>query len=237
MVLPLYFAIFSEEIDKFRKNSHPIAAMGYTFRPSGGQFTRPRSLPADLLVVDDRVIPSTGTPDSYVQALLTGLKAIGASGVMFDFERPNNPFCMDFLKHFSDQAPHTLQQIVPPDYAAACPSALVLVSGTPCNSWRHFCTAQQARYGNRWCLEVVPWNEQILPKRRQHCSAGQIAQLEWTEKHRNPTALCVTGQADGAFYLFDTAATLAEKLQIAQQYDCQLAIGIGEELTPYFPLE
>lgn len=235
--MPLYFAIFSKEIFQYPENSHPIAAIGCTFDPVSGQIVRESAFSADMLVVDDQVLPQTGKPASYARSLLPLLKQAGAARVMFDFERPANTFCTQFLTELAGQLPEQLVQIVPPAYATLCPNALVMASGTLCNSWRHFCARQQETYGQRWCLELVPWNYQIQQNRRTRCTHAQISRLNFTARSRNPNALCITSQTEDTNYLFDTTDTLTEKLQLAQQYGCQLAVGLYEELEPYFPRE
>lgn len=237
MVLPLYFAIFSKEFLKYPENAHPIAATGCTFDPAGGRIIRENTFSADMLVVDDQVLPENGAAESCAHSLLQLLEQSGAASVMFDFERPVNAFCTQFLSELAGQLPQQMIQIVPPAYTAILPPALALASGSPCNSWRNFCAKQQKAYGQRWCLELVPWNYRVGQNVRTRCTGRQISQLNFTAKCRNANALCVTGRTENANYLFDTADTLTEKLQVAQQYGCQLAVGLYDELEPYFPAE
>lgn len=223
MVLPLYFAIFSDEFSKFQKIPHPIAAMGCTFGEEEMVWRDP--FPAEMLVVDDRALPQR-VSGHYAQSLLHLLGENRIERVVFDFERPYHPLCAQFLQEIC--ALNETKIIVPPTYAESVPSALVLVSGAPCNCWAQFCAAQQEKYPDRWCLEVVPWRYRVCDGKRHPCSEDVSGRFQ----HKNTDALCITGQAGKDFYFFDTGRTLREKLGVAGEYSCCLAIGIGAELLP-----
>lgn len=221
MVLPLYFAIFSDEFTKIHENSHKIAAMGCTFGAEEMIWRDP--IPADMLVVDDSVLPQS-EPQRYVQSLLRLLEDSHVKHIVFDFERPHHPLCAQFLQEICKLDKR--DNIVPPTYAQTVPDALIMVTGEPCNCWAQFCSVQREKYADRWCLEVVPWRYRVCDGRRLPCPEGMTEQFH----HKNKDALCITGQAGESFYFFDNDQTLQEKLNTAGQYGCQLAVGIGAEL-------
>lgn len=209
MKLPLYFCFFEKDFSSSYPSELPIAAMGGHFAPDG-ELILPKG--GEVLVVDDRTVPAAS-----VESALAALNraAEGYNGILFDFERPRNGFCTALLTEFVP--PEGCFTIVPPAYAALCPSALVLVSGVLCNDWLAFCQKNQARWPDRWCLELRPWDEQVA-------RPGPEAQIF----HRQ--ALCQIASHGGRYRVFDTEQTILRKLLAAESLGCQLAVGLYQEL-------
>ena len=214
MKLPLYFGFFEKDFSSSYPSGLPIAAMGGHFAPDGGLIL-PKG--GEILVVDDRVLPAASAEPA--RAALNRA-AEGYSGILFDFERPRNGFCTALLTEFVP--PAGCFTIVPPAYAALCPSALVLASGVLCNNWFAFCQKNQARWPNRWCMELRPWDEQTA-------RSGPEARLF----HRQ--ALCQIVSHDGRYRVFDTEQTISRKLLAAEAQGCQLAVGLYQELKALLP--
>lgn len=214
MKLPLYFGFFEKDFSTPHPEDMPIGVIGCHFAPDGGLILPER--PGDLLVVDDSVLPS-GSPEAACAALQTAFERY--DGIVFDFERPLNGFCTALLTELSP--PPDRFTVVPPAYAAVSAPSLVLVSGVLCNNWAAFCRRNQARWPDRWCLEVRPWNLTVpLP-----CAVPE-------SYHRQ--AMCHM-KADGSAYrVFDTGQTLRQKLSAAEEAGCQLAIGLYQDLREFF---
>lgn len=238
MQLPLYFAIFSPDVPQDLPQGISVAAAGCTFSPHNGSILRPVPIPAELLILCDRLLPRHQSPAPYIRALLQILSEGKFKGLMFDFERPVNAFCTAFLSQLQPALPRPLLQILPPHYADASSDSLILVSACrPCNSFQRFCEDAQRRFPDRWCLEVMPWNFLIRAHRRVACSYEQMHRLRRTApmpERQNPSACCMIGSSGGSYRVFDTAETLRQKLQIAERCGCRLAIGIYDELHHYF---
>ncbi len=228
MSLPVYFAVFSEQetpahVDK-------TAGIGCTFDLRARRTIWERPFPADLLTVDDRAVPQADEPAPYVSSLLEYLG--NATEILLDFERPRNPFCAQFLVLLQSRLPSGVRLIVPPQYSALCTRGLILVSsGIPCNHWETFCARQHRQYGERWCLELVPWSYVIRENRRARCPPEKIPAA--IDAVLCQSALCRLGRREDAYYLFDTGGTLRQKCRLAQKYGCQLAVGLAQELEPY----
>lgn len=186
MQLPLYFAVFSKDFPQQLSQELPLAAAGYRFAPAGGRILQPQALAADILVLNDSILPPPQEPKPYLEALLQILSERPFRGLMFDFERPVNGFCTAFLSGIDRVLPPQLFWLVPAAYAGVSGSGLVFVSGTrACNSWQRFCEDAQRQFPDRWCLETAPWNELIRAHRRTTCSCEQMRRLRQTSPCRS----------------------------------------------------
>lgn len=238
MQLPLYFAVFPSSPPESSADGCPLAALGYSFSPDGTEIIAPVPFPADLLVLNDSVLPPPGTPAPAAEHLLKIITRDKFTGVMFDFERPVNGFCTSFLAEVLPLLPHSVFRIVPPHYASLSQDSLVLFyDGQVCNRFAAQCAAWQRAYPNRWCLESAPWNYIVRDGREEACTCSHLQSLRHTEPWPETlleSACCMISAHNGEYRLFDTAETLRRKLELAEENGCCLSIGLYEELKYYF---
>ena len=79
------------------------------------------------------------------------------------------------------------------------------------------------RFPNGWALELTPWAAE-LPAPPLPYPGGML-----------PAALCSCEKSPAGLRYFDTPESLRQKLAHAAAHGCRCAIGLWQELQPFFP--
>ena len=94
---------------------------------------------------------------------------------------------------------------------------------TPGNAWDGFVRSAERRFPNGWALELTPWAAE-LPAPPLPYPGGML-----------PAALCSCEKSPAGLRYFDTPESLRQKLAHAAAHGCRCAIGLWQELQPFFP--
>ena len=114
--------------------------------------------------------------------------------------------------------------LLPAAYHAFAPEALPVLSCLrPCNAWDGFVRSAERRFPNGWALELTPWAAE-LPAPPLPYPGGML-----------PAALCSCEKSPAGLRYFDTPESLRQKLAHAAAHGCRCAIGLWQELQPFFP--
>lgn len=113
--------------------------------------------------------------------------------------------------------------LLPAAYHAFAPEALPVLSCLrPCNAWDGFVRSAERRFPNGWALELTPWAAE-LPAPPLPYPGGML-----------PAALCSCEKSPAGLRYFDTPESLRQKLAHAAAHGCRCAIGLWQELQPFF---
>ncbi len=209
MSIPLYFAASCKESVTFSAAKALPFGCGMT---KAGDFRMPENFWSGVPLLLDDAVPALPNSKS-----LQKLKELCSHGCILDFERPVSNFHLALIRKLSDMKIAPLW--LPERFSIYEPKAVTIIShNLPHNSWIQFCTGLQARYPNRWALELQPLN---CTKKLPQIQKSRVIYLE--------SAVCQCKiEADSITY-YDTQQTLLKKLHIAEKYGCQGAIALWSE--------
>ena len=196
-----------------------------------------------LLMIGDADTPPVHAPGTLCEAVLRECARRGAEGMLLDFEQAPRPDLLAFAgKLGSELARKRLSLFLPQSYAAAAPSAFVLVdtalSGG--NLREHLCEAEK-RYGRRLALDV----ERVRMDFPLPCRTGKGIPLSsqelstLLEKYRPSVFfspdLCARyftykGEHGTRFVLFDDAETVKRKLRLGRELGASAAFFLWPEV-------
>ena len=211
MAIPLYFAANRKQFVYGPEKRW--AQVGFGVYPDATLRMPQERIPEALCVIDDREVPVAAVPDELLQTLAAQCEA----GCFLDFERPPLPFHAALLTALGRVSP----LLVPERFLSYVPQGLAVVSCPwPCNCWERFCAANTKHHPNGWALELTPWRHRI------GCPFGCTEAICFVGR---ALCRCQTGP-EGVLY-YDDRQTLLQKLSMAEQHGCRLAIGLVEELA------
>ena len=171
-----------------------------------------------MAVTDDAVLPQRVPEET-----LDRLAARCGGGCCLDFLRTPGPVhraVAQGLQRRLGNAP----MLLPAAYHAFAPEALPVLSCLrPCNAWDGFVRSAERRFPNGWALELTPWAAE-LPAPPLPYPGGML-----------PAALCSCEKSPAGLRYFDTPESLRQKLAHAAAHGCRCAIGLWQELQPFFP--
>ena len=215
MPVPVYLAANCKEIATFTGRA---AVLGLGFLPDGGARIPACPLQGHMAVIDDAVLPQRVPEET-----LDRLAARCGGGCCLDFLRTPGPVhraVAQGLQRRLGNAP----MLLPAAYHAFAPEALPVLSCLrPCNAWDGFVRSAERRFPNGWALELTPW-EAELPAPALPYPGGML-----------PAALCSCEKSPAGLRYFDTPESLRQKLAHAAAHGCRCAIGLWQELQPFFP--
>lgn len=215
MSVPVYLAANCKEIATFTGRA---AVLGFGFLPDGAARIPVCPPQGHMAVVDDAVLPE------YVpEETLDRLAAHCTGGCCLDFLRPPGPVhraAAQGLQRRLRGAP----MLLPASYHAFAPEALPVLSCLrPCNAWEGFVRAAERHFPGGWALELTPWSAEI-----------QAPPLPYPGG-RLPAALCSCEKSPAGLRYSDTPESIRQKLEQAAAHGCRCAIGLWQELRPFFP--
>lgn len=194
------------------------------------------------MVLTDQMIPENGTTAELAAQVLRECRKRRYSAVMADFESTANDRSFEILAALEQTK---LPLIVPAIYGDALPSAYVLVdSAISGGEWEAYLREQLDRWPGRVCLALrrlrmrfplpcptgvgAPVTEQellALLAGRQSYFSGELA-----------CRYCTCRDGDQFFFLlFDDAASLRYKLQLAAQLGIDIAVAVYPEVSDVLP--
>lgn len=204
MSIPFYFAM--EENEAELPAGSRFAQLGYGFHEDGSLRIPARKIPGAAAVIDDNIVPAKA-PEP---AVLDHLAEVCGNGCFLDFERPINEIGAAVAVGLRQRLNEKMT--VPPALHRLCPKADVQIPGLLCNNWESFVRRVQAKYGDRWILEVIPWDKRI--------------KAPYTEVQDGclQTAVCHYCVKAGGVHYYDTEETIRQKLAVAERNGCQAGI-------------
>ena len=211
MSIPFYFAMEENEADQPSEGLR--AQLGFGFRADGSLRFPERRITGASAVIDDNILPAKA-PEP---AVLDRLAEACGNGCFLDFERPINEVGAAVAVGLQQRLRGKMT--VPPALQSLCPDAAVQIPESLCNNWETYVRRVQAKYGDRWVLEIIPWDKRIeMPYK---------AALDGCLH----TAVCHYRVKAGAVHYYDTEETIMKKLAIAERYGCQAGIVLLREYT------
>ena len=204
MSIPFYFAM--EESEAAPPHGSRVAQLGFGFQEDGTLRLPARRLPGAPAVINDRFLPAKA-PEP---AVLDRLAEVCGNGCFLDFERAINEIGAAIAVGLRQRLNEKMT--VPSALHRLCPDADVQIPGLLCNNWESFVRRVQANYGDRWALEVIPWDNHI----EMPYLAAQDGCLQ--------TAVCHYRVKTGGVHYYDTEETIRQKLAVAERYGCQAGI-------------
>ena len=158
-----------------------------------------------------------------LSALLDRLAARCGGGCCLDFLRTPGPVHRAVAQGLQQRLGNA-PMLLPAAYHALAPEAQPLLSCLrPCNAWDGFVRSAERRFPNGWALELTPWAAE-LPAPPLAYPGGML-----------PAALCSCEKSPAGLRYFDTSESLRQKLAHAAAHGCRCAIGLWQELQPFFP--
>ncbi len=244
--MPIYLAFSPEEAQAARATGRPLACLGYQLSPDAPALLAPEPEPdfPCLLVLQDSTSPSYG-PNETLAHLVAQYAADCHTGILCDITRPEDAFWQAFLGSLDEACARTNTPLwVPAAYGRAAPRAWVTLSSDTIQlPFAQFLENAAAAWPERCVLELRPLScRMALP-----CPAGQEAPMdraalsqalarEESPDFLSEELLCrygLTETGGPAALLFDTAETLAKKLEAAEAAGFRAAVGLYQELLPY----
>lgn len=215
MPVPVYLAANCKEIATFTGRA---AVLGLGFLPDGGARIPACPLQGHMAVIDDAVLPQRVPEET-----LDRLAARCGGGVVWIFCARPAP-CTAPWRRACSSGSGMPRCCCPAAYHAFAPEALPVLSCLrPCNAWDGFVRSAERRFPNGWALELTPWAAE-LPAPPLPYPGGML-----------PAALCSCEKSPAGLRYFDTPESLRQKLAHAAAHGCRCAIGLWQELQPFFP--
>ena len=232
----LYLSVTAENELFARRHCRELAHMNYRIDANGHLACCGRSKNG-LMVLSDEGAPDFSDRKTLAAELLRECRAGAFSGIVADFERPPTEERLHFLKLLGDNLRYVGKRFfVPLSYAACCKSAFVLFPTALSGG----CYAEQLKQcarlvGVKRIALDLQWLRMDFPL---PCPTGEGKPLSGdelrrlAEKHKpaqfysKPLAAAYFSYQSGQehrFVLYDTPATLAEKLRFAASIGCETA--------------
>ena len=214
MPVPVYLAANCKEIATFTGRA---AMLGLGFLPDGGARIPACPLQGHMAVIDDAVLPQR-VPEETLDRLCGPVRRGVLSG---------------FSAHARPRAPR--RGAGPAAAARECPDAAArglsrLCAGSAAGPllpaalqcMGRLCPVGGAALPER-ALELTPWAAEF-PAPPLPYPGGML-----------PAALCSCEKSPAGLRYFDTPESLRQKLAHAAAHGCRCAIGLWQELQPFFP--
>ncbi len=209
MSIPFYFAMEENEADP--PTEKRCAQLGFGFREDGTLRLPSNIIPGAPAVINDLYLPLRA-PDS---AVLDRLAEACGNGCFLDFERPIGEVSAAIALGLQQRL--KAKMTVPPSLHRLCPDADVQIAGPLCNHWERFVLNVQARYGNHWALEIIPWNVSV----QTSMTCAQKGYLQNAE-------CCYQIEGKRIAY-YDSEESIKKKIAAAEKHGCQSAIALYRE--------
>ena len=229
MALPLYLAMTREEIDSCPLPAN-LAYMACHFSVYGkGLQDVPAHLPeGSMLILDDRIPVWRQDPRQVAEELHSAVAEHGCSGLLLDFQRPEEPLMKDIIQSITDTLPCPVA--VTEAYAEGVNCA-VLLSTPKANVPLIKCT--QAWPGREWWLEIAP--EVIRYTVTKDASTWEEIQESEEAYCHQDTRLCCSYRIDiqedrALFTIGRTHEDLQNLMVQAEELGIQKAIGLYQQL-------
>ena len=157
MAITPFLAMTASEMRNCAQLPPKIAWMACHFSPYGkGLSNFPKSLPPDsLLIIDDITPIYSHDPEVITQQLIQCLDTFSLSGVLLDFQRPENPEAAELTQYLIESLPCPV--IVSEPYA---PSGTVLLPPLPLTQSLE--TYLSTRQNQEVWLDLGCWGETLV---------------------------------------------------------------------------
>ena len=230
MAIPRYLAMTAAEIQQASPLPHRVCWMSCLFSPYTTALSNlPKQLPPQSLVMVTDLTPINGhDPDACAAQLIQLVKQFHIQGIVFDFQRPEQPDAASFLKAITAVLPCPCAISEPYAADASCP---VFVSPPPLH-------ASLEDHLKRWqereiWLELAAYETKIILTEAGSEVLTLPSGVHEGTCHEDRELHChysiTLSDKDAHFQLWRTATDLDLLLEEAEQYHVTNAIGLYQE--------
>lgn len=246
MSLPLYFTFSPEEAAVASRSDHPAAFLGYRLAADAPALLAPQPEPDRTcrMVLQDSNLPRYA-PTEALARLTAQYAASCHSGLICDFAQSPAPFWQQFLPMLEGACRDAgLPLWVPESYGEWAPDSAVMIP-SDCVEGHFQVRLEKAIAGRSHgcilelhplsCRFSLPCPSGPLPVRpeeistlRDHCLQSGFSEAlccNWGLLDTDPVTIL----------LWDDGPSLQRKLQLAEEAGFQAAVGLFQELAPFFP--